>query len=99
VTCRKPRVSALEFDTRGEWQILLPTLCLYLVPCKPWSLAQELRVELHLLRDGLQELWLLLLLRQRTAVTFRLRLPRTGLCNGMARPVSRIPFNTSLFYW
>ena len=32
-----------------------------LVPCKPWPLAQELRVELHFLRDGLQELWLLLL--------------------------------------
>jgi hypothetical protein len=44
-----------------------PHPSLYLVPCKPWPLAQELRVELHFLRDGLQELWLLLLLRQRTA--------------------------------
>lgn len=46
-------MSTMEFDAWEGWQPFLPTPSLYLVPCKPWLLAQELRVELHLVRETL----------------------------------------------
>lgn len=55
-----------DLEAWEEWQVLLSTHCsLYLIPCKPWLLPQELGVELQLVWEALQELWLSLLPRDR----------------------------------